>query len=95
MQCPDGPGVHALAAGRLPTSEQPAVLPDEHRRPLTLTHHLEGDVSPIVLGILLALAAFIGFLGLAIGGRFTQPAVIVAAVLAGVVLVVDLIAAHA
>lgn len=52
-------------------------------------------MSPTLLAILLALAAFVGFLGLAIGGRFTQPAVIVAAVLAGVVLVVDLIAAHA
>jgi hypothetical protein len=52
-------------------------------------------MSPVLLGILLALAVFIGFLGLAIGGRFAQPAVIVAAVLAGVVLVVDLVTAHA
>lgn len=51
-------------------------------------------MSPTLLGILLALAVFIGFLGIAVGGRFAQPAVIVAAVLSGVVLVVDLIAAH-
>lgn len=52
-------------------------------------------MSPTMLGILLALAVFIGFLGLAIGGRVQQPAVIVAAVLAGVVLVIDLVTAHA
>jgi hypothetical protein len=51
-------------------------------------------VSPTLLGILLAAAAFIGFLGLAIGGRFAQPAVIVGCVLAGVVLLVDLITVH-
>lgn len=51
-------------------------------------------MNPTLLAVLLALAAFIGFLGLAIGGRFAQPAVIVGAVLAGVVLVVDLITAH-
>lgn len=52
-------------------------------------------MSPTLLNILLALAAVIGFLGIAIGGRITQPAVIVAAVLAGVVLVIDVVAAHA
>jgi hypothetical protein len=52
-------------------------------------------VTPAVLAILLAAAVFIGFLGLAIGGRVTQPAVIVAAVLAGVVLLIDVVSAHA
>lgn len=52
-------------------------------------------MSSNLLAILLALAVFVGFLGIAIGGRFTQPAVIVAAVLAGVVLVIDLVTAHA
>lgn len=52
-------------------------------------------MSSNLLAILLALAVFIGFLGIAIGGRVTQPAVIVAAVLAGVVLVIDLVTAHA
>lgn len=51
-------------------------------------------MNPTLLGILLALAAFIGFLGLAIGGRVAQPAVIVATVLSGVVLVIDLVTAH-
>ena len=51
-------------------------------------------MSPTLLQILLALAAVIGFLGLAIGGRVAQPAVIVAAVLSGVVLVIDVVAAH-
>jgi hypothetical protein len=56
---------------------------------------VEVHVSPALLAILLAAAATIGFLGLAIGGRIAQSMVIVAAVLAGVVLVVDLFTLHA
>lgn len=51
-------------------------------------------MPPALLAILLAAAVFIGFLGLAIGGRFAQPAVIVATVLAGVVLLVDVVSVH-
>lgn len=45
-------------------------------------------------GILLAVAAVVGFLGLAIGGQTTRPALIVAAALAIVVLILDLVAVH-
>lgn len=45
-------------------------------------------------GILLAVAAVVGFLGLAIGGQAARPSLIVAAALAIVVLVLDLVAAH-
>jgi hypothetical protein len=49
-------------------------------------------LSPIVL---LAIGAFLGFLGLAIGGRATQALVIVAAVLCGVALLLMILTAHA
>lgn len=45
--------------------------------------------------VLLAIGAFIGFLGLAIGGRATHALVIVAAVLTGVSLLLMILAGHA
>lgn len=48
-------------------------------------------LSPVVL---LAIGAFVGFLGLAIGGRSSQPMVIAAAVLTGCSLVLMLLAGH-
>lgn len=49
-------------------------------------------LSPLVL---LAIGAFLGFVGLALGGRAAQALVIVAAVLTGVALLLMVVAGHA
>lgn len=49
-------------------------------------------LSPILF---LALGAFLGFLGLALGGRASQALVIVAAVLTGIALLFMIVAGHA
>jgi hypothetical protein len=49
-------------------------------------------LSPVLL---LALGAFLGFLGLALGGRASQALVIVAAVLTGISLLFMVVAGHA
>jgi hypothetical protein len=49
-------------------------------------------LSPLLL---LAIGAFLGFLGLAIGGRASRALVIVAAVLTGVSLLFMVVAGHA
>lgn len=48
-------------------------------------------LSPLVL---LAIGTFLGFLGLAIGGRASQALVIVAAVLTGAALLLMVLAGH-
>lgn len=51
-------------------------------------------MTPFNPTVLLAIGAFLGFLGLAIGGRPSQALVIVAAVLTGASLLLMLLAGH-
>ena len=51
-------------------------------------------MTPFNPTVLLAIGAFLGFLGLAIGGRSSQALVIVAAVLTGASLLLMLLAGH-
>jgi hypothetical protein len=48
-------------------------------------------VNPVLVTLLLPLAVLIGFAGIAIGGRVSRSAVIVAAILAGVVVLLILV----
>jgi len=49
-------------------------------------------LAPVVL---LAIGCFVGFLGLSIGGRVSQPMVIAAAVVTGAAMVLMVLAGHA
>lgn len=52
-------------------------------------------MTPFNPTVLLAIGAFLGFLGLTIGGRSSQVLVIVAAVLTGAALLLMILAGHA